>query len=176
MARSGHVIGNHTWDHPSFPLISRMERRAQIRAWEEATAPYGAKLFRPPYGDQSFASRLDLWLSGYQVVTWNIDMQDWRSQSAEELGESLAMNLKPGSILLLHDRLHTSSSGDAFDREAMLRAVEMLLRRFQNQYRFVTVPELMRQGHPNYSSWLQAPDIELRNRSYQQNGHRRLYT
>ncbi|MGH8754891.1 MAG: polysaccharide deacetylase family protein [Burkholderiales bacterium] len=59
IAQAGHALGNHSWDHPSFPYISRRERRLQIRACAKAIHPYGLKLFRPPYGNQSIASRLD---------------------------------------------------------------------------------------------------------------------
>jgi peptidoglycan/xylan/chitin deacetylase (PgdA/CDA1 family) len=38
VAQAGHAVGNHSWDHPSFPLISGRERRAQIRACAEAIA------------------------------------------------------------------------------------------------------------------------------------------
>jgi peptidoglycan/xylan/chitin deacetylase (PgdA/CDA1 family) len=31
VAQAGHAIGNHSWDHPSFPLITRQEQLAQIR-------------------------------------------------------------------------------------------------------------------------------------------------
>ena len=82
VAQAGHAIGNHSWDHPSFPLISGRERRAQLRACEKAIAPYGQRLFRPPYGHQSAASRLDaLWLS-YRVVTWNLHAYDWLDHDA----------------------------------------------------------------------------------------------
>ena len=57
VARRGHAIGNHSWDHPSFRLISRAERLDQMRACASALAPYGGRLFRPPYGHQSVRSR-----------------------------------------------------------------------------------------------------------------------
>ena len=69
VAVAGHAIGNHSWDHPSFPLISRRERWAQVRACEKAIAPYGQRLFRPPYGDQNLLSRLEASWLGYQVIT-----------------------------------------------------------------------------------------------------------
>ena len=64
IAKAGHSIGNHSWDHPSFPLITGRDRRWQLRACEEAIAPYGQKLFRPPFGNQTIASRLDAFLFG----------------------------------------------------------------------------------------------------------------
>ena len=58
IAEAGHAIGNHTWDHPSFPLISGRERQRQLKACADAIAPYGLRLFRPPYGEQNLRSRL----------------------------------------------------------------------------------------------------------------------
>jgi peptidoglycan-N-acetylglucosamine deacetylase len=59
VAQAGHAIGNHSWDHPSFPLISGRERRAQIRACAQALVPYGSRLFRPPYTEQNLGSRIE---------------------------------------------------------------------------------------------------------------------
>src|SRR6266849_2574451 len=39
VAQAGHAIGNHSWDHPVFPEISRRERRDQIRACAKAIDP-----------------------------------------------------------------------------------------------------------------------------------------
>ena len=72
VADGGHVIGNHSWDHPSFPLITGRERRAQIQAREKAIAPYGQRLFRPPYGDQSLLSCLEAMWLGYQVIMYSV--------------------------------------------------------------------------------------------------------
>jgi peptidoglycan/xylan/chitin deacetylase (PgdA/CDA1 family) len=72
VAGGGHVIGNHSWDHPSFPLITGRERRAQIQAREKAIAPYGQRLFRPPYGDQSLLSCLEAMWLGYQVIMYSV--------------------------------------------------------------------------------------------------------
>ncbi len=72
VARLGHAIGNHTWDHPSLPLLSSRERHWQFRACEQAIAPYGRGLLRPPFGHQNIQSRLDALCSGLQVIGWNI--------------------------------------------------------------------------------------------------------
>ena len=70
MAQSGHAIGHHSWDHPAFPLITGRERRAQMRACAKAIAPYGQRIFRPPFGAQDVASRLSVFWLGYRVITW----------------------------------------------------------------------------------------------------------
>jgi len=148
VAQAGHAIGNHSWDHSSLPLLSGKERRAQIRACEKALAPYGQRLFRPPYGHQSMASRLDaLWL-GYQVITWNLVARDWLDHSANWMVNQLANELEPGSVVLFHDALYTYTDERYVDREPMLEAVNVLLERFGDRFRFIAIPDLLRHGYP----------------------------
>ena len=158
IAEAGHAIGNHSWDHPSFPAISRHERRRQMRACEEVIGPYSQKLFRPPYGNQIFASRLDALRLGYRVITWSATGRDWQGDGAEEIFGRLASGLQPGSILLLHDALFASESEQFASREATLAAVRMLLEQYARAYRFVTVPELLRSGRPRKTWWHQPGD------------------
>src|SRR5215470_16653131 len=98
VARAGHAIGNHSWDHPSFPLISGAERRAQISRCADALAPHGGRLFRPPFGQQSFASRIDAFVLGYRVVTWNVVAWDWLDHDAEWMTQQLLDRIRAGSI------------------------------------------------------------------------------
>jgi peptidoglycan-N-acetylglucosamine deacetylase len=157
VAQAGHTIGNHSWDHPSFPLLTGRERREQIRACARAIAPYGLRIFRPPYGEQSITSRLDTLLLGYQVVTWNLNVGDWWDDDAQRMADLAASGIQPGSVIVFHDALF--DSGDPklgpkltrkanVNREAMLAAVKMLLERLQSRFRFITVPELLRHGQP----------------------------
>ena len=163
MAEGGHAIGNHSWDHPSFPLISRTARRRQIRACQQVLAPYGAKLFRPPYGNQSYGSRLDaLWL-GYEVVTWNVVAEDWLEHDASRLLQNVLDKLRPGSIILFHDRLATAQNPRCFDRSSTLKAVENILLSLRGKYRFVTVPELLRLGRAHRVNWRQSHTAEWLN-------------
>ena len=141
VAQAGHAIGNHSWDHPSFPLIMRQERLAQIRRCAQALAPYGQRLFRPPYGHQSRASRFDaLWL-GYQVVTWSLVAYDWLDHDADWIVDLVVNQIQPGSIILLHDALYHTIEARYADRQPALDAVSGLLEQLGNQYRFVTIPE-----------------------------------
>lgn len=48
LALAGHVIGNHTWDHPSLPRLTGTERRQQILRCKEVIAPYDRGLFSSP--------------------------------------------------------------------------------------------------------------------------------
>lgn len=150
----GHALGNHSWDHPSFPAISARARRRQIRECAGVLGEAGAaKIFRPPYGNQTFWSRLDpLWL-GWNVVTWNVCGQDWRGETAEAIIERINASLRPGSIVLLHDRLFNYEDARYTAREATLEAVRAVLQ--QGRFRFVTVPELLRLGRAQRELWIQ---------------------
>ncbi len=158
IADAGHAIGNHSWDHPSFPAITRQERVKQIRACEEAIGTNGAKLFRPPFGNQNVASRLDaLWL-GYRVVTWNVVGHDWKDDSPEVIFDRLARRLSPGCIMLLHDALFTTENERFASREPTIGAVHSLLKRYGRDYRFVTVTELLRIGRAEKTWWHEPGD------------------
>ena len=175
VAQAGHAIGNHSWDHPSFPLISRKERWAQLRACEKAIAPYGQRLFRPPYGHQSVASRLDALWFGYQVVTWNLHAYDWLDHDANWMADRLANQIKPGSVILLHDVLYHTSEERYANREPMIEAVNMLLKRLNGRFRFITVPELLQLGRPQRRNWYWKADLDWLNSLKGQQGKPRRY-
>ncbi len=160
VAQAGHAIGNHSWDHPSFPLITRRERYAQLRACAQAIAPYGQRLFRPPYGHQSVASRFDALVLGYQVVTWNVVAQDWLDRDANWIVNRVKERIRPGSIVLFHDALCDLEAEQYIDRGPMLAAVDMLLERLGDRFRFVTIPELLRHGCPQKRNWYRRGNVE----------------
>jgi len=163
-AASGNALGVHSWDHPSFPLISSRERRAQIRSAARVLAPYASPLFRPPYGHQTLASSFDAWWLGYHVITWNATISDWEPHSADWFTERLSAQLHPGSIILLHDALYHTVEAGLADRGAVLEAVERVLDRWTGQYRFVTVPKLLQLGQPQRSDWTRQGDPAWLNR------------
>lgn len=164
VAQDGHAIGNHTWDHSSFPLLSGRERRRQLRACAQALAPYGQRLFRPPYGHQSLASRFETLKLGYKVITWNLPAYDWLDHDAQWMVDHLVNRLQPGSVILFHDVLYHTIETRYIDREPMLEAVNMLLEQLGNKFRFVTVPELFRYGHPRRQNWYWKADTEWLNK------------
>ena len=154
VARAGHAIGNHSWDHPSFPSLSGRERRQQILACAAATAPYAEGLFRPPWGLQSVGSNLHaLWL-GYQVVTWNVVAGDWLPRKPEDMAGRLITSIEPGSIVLLHDAIYRSRiSEPQWNRQPMLEAINIALTHLNGSLRFITLPRLLRHGNPIKQHW-----------------------
>jgi peptidoglycan-N-acetylglucosamine deacetylase len=158
-AASGNALGIHSWDHPSFPLISGRERREQMRACARVLAPYASPIFRPPYGHQNLASRFDAWRLGYQVITWNVAASDWELHEAGWYVHQLSEQLRPGCIVLLHDSLYHAAEPRFTDRRAVLQAVDQLLDRWAGQYRFVTVPKLLKLGQPQRADWIRQGNV-----------------
>jgi peptidoglycan-N-acetylglucosamine deacetylase len=155
VARAGHAIANHSWDHPSFPSISPRERRRQVRACAAAIAPHGLRLFRSPGGHQTPRSVLDVRSMGYEVVGWTVDPRDYTPRSHEEVADHLLHGLRPGSIIVLHDAIfHQPGS----DRTPTVRAVRTLLEGTAGRFDFVTVPELIRHGRPRRINAFWRPD------------------
>jgi peptidoglycan-N-acetylglucosamine deacetylase len=155
IAESGHAVGNHSWDHPTFPCIRGSERRKQIRACERALAPYGQKLLRLPYGHQNVASSIDAFWLGYDVVTWSVHVWDWCETNSLQMASELEKRVRSGSVILLHDSINTRPRADQptlglralhIERDAMLEAVDLFLKHLEGRMRFVTLPELFQIG------------------------------
>jgi len=160
VAAARHVIGNHTFDHPSFPLIGDRERRYQLRACHAALAPHGVRLFRPPHGHESLASHMSARTAGYEVIGWSAHAFDWKAHPSGWMLERLLGAIKPGRIVLLHDAIFRSPSPEAADRSEMVATVRSLLEVLSPRYRFVTVPALLRHGRA-IRTWYQPPDHAL---------------
>lgn len=161
VAAAGHQIGNHSWDHVPFSLLTGKERRRQLRSCRRALSPYGSPIFRPPNGDLNLAARLDAKLSGYRVVTWNVTGNDWQSEGGSVIAERLVEKIRPGSIVLLHDGLFTTLNEKCVDRGPTLEALRIMMDQLDGQFRFVTVSELMSSGQPVYSYWVRKVDRSL---------------
>ncbi len=164
VAEAGHAIGNHSWDHPSLPLLRPRAVRAQIRWCREALGGHDCGLFRPPYGDQTPATQWAAVRQGYRVVAWSAVADDWLDHPAEVLLAKLRPALRPGAIVLLHDALYTTVDRRYNDRGATLEAVEQLLSETRQKLSFITVPELLARGRARKQHWYRRGDLEWQRR------------
>jgi len=151
VASRGHVIGNHSWDHPNLTKVSsRLQRLKQLWNGARETAPYCQRLFRPPFGAQNAQVRFDARLFRYQIILWNVSAQDWIFQDPEEIAQKMIDRIKPGSIVLLHDAIYAGNEVSDQDkaRGPMLNGLDKALFVLKQRIQFVTVPELLRVGKP----------------------------
>jgi peptidoglycan-N-acetylglucosamine deacetylase len=176
IAQAGHAVCNHSWDHPSFPYISGRERRMQIRKCQKVLEPYGKKIFRPPFGDQTFGSHMDTLITGHKVVTWNVSGKDWVWNQPHWYVHHLKKQISPGSIVLMHDTLY-QKVGDYDDdnRRNAFQGLDMFLKQIGGIYKCITVPDLLKQGRPKKRLWPKTSDINWLNSLKQKNGSFRYY-
>lgn len=109
MAEEGHVVGNHTVNHPSMPTVADNAKLAAeiTKLADDYTALTGKtmKYIRPPkgeYSERTLAISKDL---GYTTVLWSFAYADW--ETGKQKGADYAYNavmpyLHDGAVLLLH--------------------------------------------------------------------------
>jgi len=157
VAADGHAIGNHSYNHLAFPRVSLLKQREQIRKCQRALKPFGLPLFRPPYGMNTNRSNIGVLLQGYMSIGWSLDSQDWYEPNSNVMVDNLLKNTKPGSIILLHDRIFdkdpckpeiTIKHKIKIDREPMLSALNKFIEMFKSNIKFVTIPVLLQNGRP----------------------------
>jgi peptidoglycan-N-acetylglucosamine deacetylase len=144
----GHAIGNHTFGHPTMPLLSRAGVHEELRRCRRAVEAAGAEfdrvgegmLMRPPFGRRRPGTLRAMRELGYVPVTWSVTCFDWRRTATRRSIARHAAKAGEGDIILMHDGSHL---GPAWDRSRSIDATEDTLRRFgERGYEFVTVPAL----------------------------------
>src|SRR5215210_786244 len=104
--REGHSVQNHTYTHPDLstlgPVETRRELRATNRAIEAAGVPRPYR-FRPPYGVTNAGVRSVGASLGLIQTLWSVDPHDWANPPASVICRRVVTNVRPGSIVLLHD-------------------------------------------------------------------------
>ncbi len=109
MVASGHTVGSHTYHHnSSFPLSGFRRVCAEVRGGADTIHRITGKnplLFRPPYGVTNPVIARAVRVFNMKSIGWDIRSFDTTAKSADALLERIIPRLKPGSILLLHDRM-----------------------------------------------------------------------
>ncbi len=141
---AGHVVGDHTENHPHLGRMRAADQRAQIDAQVGATRLYGVpypRLFRPPYGSFDVDTTKLLRRRRMLNVLWTIDAEDYRQPGVAAIVQYALARMRPGAIVLLHD-----GGGNRSQTVAALPIVIARLRR--RGYRLVTVPRLLLDNPP----------------------------
>lgn len=107
MVEEGHIVGNHTVNHPSLPTLSDEKVKEEITKlgdmFEELTGKK-MKYFRPPKGEYSERTLYLTKSLGYRTVFWSLAMADWQPLPGgpEESYNTVMKRLHPGAVILLH--------------------------------------------------------------------------
>ena len=128
----GCEIGTHTYSHKNLNKQSSDVIAEEIskgcEVIEEATGQE-VTLLRPPYGNakQEVLDQVDM-----PMIQWDVDTLDWDCKDADTVVNNILKDVKPGSIILMHDTYSSTA-------EAVEQVVPKLL---DQGYQLVTVSEL----------------------------------
>ncbi|HEU4792159.1 MAG TPA: polysaccharide deacetylase family protein [Nitrolancea sp.] len=146
MAREGHHLINHTWDHKSFtgtstnqPPLTPAQRADELKRTEDLIrSQTGVELkpyFRPPYGDYDNSVLADIAANGYTLnILWTVDTLGWNGLTAAEITQRVLNGAAPGAIMLMH------VGAQSQDGPALAGIIDQLRAR---GYRFATVRDLV---------------------------------
>ena len=129
---AGHVVANHTWDHRDMKKLSATEQATEVSSAGDAirnATGVTTTLLRPPYGSFNESVRG----LGQAIIMWDVDTLDWKYRDSAEVTRRALADVKPGSIILMHD-IHATSV------DAVPGLVSALA---QRGYTLVTVPQLL---------------------------------
>jgi peptidoglycan/xylan/chitin deacetylase (PgdA/CDA1 family) len=145
VAEAGHLIGNHSWSHPNLAMTAPVRVRQElVRTKEMIEQITGSEIgyFRPPFG----ARRPDVLRVarslGMSPVLWNAMASDWSDPSADRIAKRMMHSIGRlegrgwAANILLHDGGHL---GLGVDRGPSVAASGLLLSRYRDTHRFVTV-------------------------------------
>jgi len=144
LVEAGHLIGNHTWNHPNLIFCSAAETRHQLsetqKVIEDACGICPA-LFRPPFGGRrpgTFSAARSL---GLDPIMWRVTCYDWTATSNESIERNARRQIRGGEVILLHDGGHKAFGTD---RSHTVRATDNLLRGYgEAGFSFVSVQEMI---------------------------------
>ncbi|MGD9569279.1 MAG: delta-lactam-biosynthetic de-N-acetylase [Sedimentibacter sp.] len=117
MVNEGHIVGNHTYNHPDMSKISDLESfKKELISLEELykqiTGTEMQKYYRPPQGkfnEDNLIMANDL---GYKTIFWSLAYVDWyndKQPTQKQAFEKLIPRIHPGAVVLLHSTSKTNS-------------------------------------------------------------------
>jgi peptidoglycan/xylan/chitin deacetylase (PgdA/CDA1 family) len=140
----GHVIGDHTEGHRRLATLSAADQYSELQGPLQWLTQFGLprpQLFRPPYGSYNADTLDGLRRLGMLMVLWSVDSKDYERPGVQAIVDGVVAAARPGAIVLMHD--------GGGDRTQTIAAIPKIVRRLRaKHYRFVTVPQLLRDDPP----------------------------
>jgi peptidoglycan-N-acetylglucosamine deacetylase len=103
----GHSVQNHSYTHPDLTKLTNAEIARELRATNQAITEAGVPrpyLFRPPYGFTNFRVRTVGAFLGLIQRRWSdVPSEDWEDPPASVICRRVVSEVRPGSVVLLHD-------------------------------------------------------------------------
>jgi peptidoglycan/xylan/chitin deacetylase (PgdA/CDA1 family) len=103
----GHSVQNHSYTHRNFTKHSKAQVARELRMTNQAITEAGVPrphIFRPPYGITNDRVRSVGASLGLRQIRWtDKPSEDWDDPPASVICKRVVRQVRPGSVVLLHD-------------------------------------------------------------------------
>jgi peptidoglycan/xylan/chitin deacetylase (PgdA/CDA1 family) len=139
LVRAGHQVASHSLTHP-YPNLTALpkqqiaqEIQSSVRVLSTLTGE-PIRDFRAPGGGVNDAMIEVLKANHLRMAWWSTNIGDWNSPTPEVIATRLHRSLRPGLVVLMHQRENSVSALDCFLADGQ-----------QGGYTYTTFSSLMRQ-------------------------------
>jgi peptidoglycan/xylan/chitin deacetylase (PgdA/CDA1 family) len=106
VARRGHAIANHTWEHVDLRSLSDAEMVSNAQRTDVALRAIGIQplpLVRPPFLRTDTQVRDVLERAGFSHMMETVNSKDWSGIDSAQIVERVVTSTREGSVIGLHD-------------------------------------------------------------------------
>ena len=125
LRQDGHLLGNHSYHHDEWrwldPRYPELDRTQGAFRHNLGVCP---TFYRAPHGQHTPFLAHVVGDHGMTMVGWDVSSGDWNTHDAGLVARRTLDDVKPGSIIVLHDGLDGSVTAD---RSVLVRAVPKIL-------------------------------------------------
>lgn len=121
----GHLLGNHSYQHRYASIADpRYAELARATASFVEVTGRCPRFFRPPHGSHTPFMAAVVRRAGMHLVNWDVEVRDWDATDPARLAERVLRDVRPGSIVLLHDG---RDGRPGVDRAVLVAALPLIL-------------------------------------------------
>lgn len=150
---AGHVLGNHTWDHPfnlhHYSAAFQARELSRASAVQQRITGSAPCWFRPPGGAYNATTVALARAAHLSIAMWSVDTEDWQQPAARSAAATatIVRNARAGlsqrhPVVLMHTgkASHEPESQVAAERENTIAALPQVIAMYRGAgYRFVVL-------------------------------------
>ena len=139
----GHQIGNHTYSHPPLGFLPPFSVQRQIERTDDLIQQHGIVeeiVLRAPMLTRFLPVAYVLAKADRTHISCNVWSWDWTTQNPDKITETVLKQMKPGSIIVLHDGKAENKNAN---RSGTIEATDRIITALkQDGYQFVRLSDV----------------------------------
>jgi peptidoglycan-N-acetylglucosamine deacetylase len=139
VARQGHELANHTFNHPNLLRLPPDEVRRELDDTRRLIREFTRQdtlFFRPPGGRYDAATLAAAGRGGYRMVLWNVFPRDHSRPTEQQIYDRVMASARDGGVVLFHSGVETTLA-------VLPRLIKDLRAR---GFHFLTISEMLEEG------------------------------